>query len=320
MTEEIKDEDIKVSEEKDGTATVEMPGGMISEDSEDQEVQAAEGGEAKNADDGGDEDHPDDTDAVREARRARRKAKKEYVKRVQQEKDERLAVLARENQEIKARLAEMEKRSQLAELGRMDKAIQDEEARMNYAKLKMKEATDNSDGQAFIRAQELYAETKDKLDKLKGYKSQFETQARNQEAGPDPVVQRQAERWMAKNDWYDPEGTDPRSKLAKQIDSQLAKEGWNPATRDYWEELSARLQEAESDVYTDSTDETPRKRGPRSVVTGSERETGGGSSRNTFTLTVDQVRAMKDAGFWDDPKMKAKMIKRYAEQARLTRS
>ena len=312
MSEEIKDEDIKVSEEKDGTATVELPA------DDDQEVSMAEGGESK--EDDSDEDHPDDTDAIREARRARRRAKKEYIKQVNREKDERLTLLTRENQEIKVRLAEMERKTQMAELSRMEKAIQDEEARMSYAKVKMKEATESADGLAFVRAQELYSETKDKLDKLKGYKSQYEQHARGQESGPDPVVQKQAERWMAKNDWYDPDGTDPRSKMAKQIDAQLAKEGWNPATRDYWEELSARLQEAETDAYTDSNYETPRKRGPKSVVTGSEREIGGGASRNTFTLTVDQVRAMKDAGFWDDPKMKAKMIKRYAEQARLNRS
>lgn len=312
MTEEIKDEDIKVSEEKDGTVTVEMP--EIAEENEEKEVKA-EGGEVSD-----DEDHPDDTDAVREARRARRRAKKDYIKQVNREKDERLTLLTKENQEIKARLAEMERRSQVNDIARIDKAIQDEESRMSYAKVKMKEATDNSDGQALVRAQELYFEAREKAEKLKGYKTQAESQAKSQDSEPDPVVQRQAQRWMAKNDWYDPEGTDPRSKLAKQIDTQLAREGWNPATRDYWEELSIRLQELEDDDYTEQQESSPRKRGPRSVVTGSEREVGGGASRNTFTLTVDQVRAMKDAGFWDDPKQKAKMIKRYAEQARQNRS
>jgi len=32
------------------------------------------------------------------------------------------------------------------------------------------------------------------------------------------------------------------------------------------------------------------------------------------------VRAMKDAGFWDDPQKRAKMIKRYAMEARSQRS
>ena len=35
-----------------------------------------------------------------------------------------------------------------------------------------------------------------------------------------------------------------------------------------------------------------------------------------FVLEPEQVRAMKDAGFWDDPVKRAKMIKRYAEQSR----
>jgi hypothetical protein len=33
-------------------------------------------------------------------------------------------------------------------------------------------------------------------------------------------------------------------------------------------------------------------------------------------LEPDQVRAMKDAGFWDDPVKRNSMIKRYAAEAR----
>ena len=54
-------------------------------------------------------------------------------------------------------------------------------------------------------------------------------------------------------------------------------------------------------------------------MTGSGRESpsrAGGS--NTFTLSPEQVRAMKDAGFWDDPVKKNAMIKRYAMEARKT--
>lgn len=316
MSEELKDDDIKISEEQDGSATVEVPEGLLaSEEGAEEEVQKADGGQVESD---SDEDQPDDTDAVREARRARRKAKKEYIKRTQQEKDERLAAQDREIQQLRERMAMMEQKSQLADIARIEKAIQDEEARLNYAKVKMKEATDQSDGQALVRAQEIFLETKDKLEKLKNYKSQAEVRSNEEEA--NPVVKRQAERWMDKNPWYDPEGTDPKSRRAKQIDSQLAKEGWNPATRDYWDELTARLQEEEQDAYTDTTSETPRKRGPKSVVTGSERETGGGASRNTFTLTPAQVRAMKEAGFWDDPNLRKKMAKRYAEQAQQSRS
>lgn len=317
MSEEVKDEEFKVSEEKDGSVTVELPESMAPEEAE--ESQMADGGQAEE-----EEDHPDDTDSVREARRARRKAKKEYVKRTQQEKDERLASQDREIQRLKEEMQSMRQRNQQADIDAFNQALKNEESRLQYAKIKMKEATDASDGQAFIRAQELYTESTKNIEKLRYQKSYTEQQRQTNESAADPVVQHYAEQWMARNPWYDPNGTDAKSRLAKQIDNQLAREGRNPKSRDYWTELDSRmeaeLQGEETDAYTENTYETPRKRGPRSVVTGSERETGGGASRNSFTLTAEQVRAMKDAGFWDDPVAKKKMIQRYAEQARQNRS
>jgi hypothetical protein len=42
--------------------------------------------------------------------------------------------------------------------------------------------------------------------------------------------------------------------------------------------------------------------------------------KNQFALTRDQVQAMKDAGMWDDPDKRAKMIRRYALEAKQLRS
>lgn len=315
MSEKDKEE-IKVSEEKDGSVIVEVPESMLPAD--EQEEAPKEPVEAK-AEESDEEDHPDDTDAVREARRARRKAKKEYIKKTNEEKDRRLEFLSRQNQELMLRLESLEKKSHVSDLARIEKAIDDEESRLNYAKLKMREATDNSDGNALIKAQEIWYDAKEKIDRLKGFKDQA-TRAEPNPQAAQPEVQMKADEWMSENPWYDPQGTDRNSRIAKQIDTQLVAEGWNPATDDYWEELTARLQQKLPNLYTDDIDETPRKRGPKSVVTGSERETGGGSSRSTFTLNPEQVRAMKDAGFWDDPKLRDKMIKRYASQARQNRS
>ena len=55
----------------------------------------------------------------------------------------------------------------------------------------------------------------------------------------------------------------------------------------------------------------------RSVVTGSGKESATSSGgKNTFTLTPEQVRAMKDAGMWDDPEKRAKMTRRYMNDLR----
>lgn len=319
MNQEVKEEDIKISEEQDGSATVEVPESLMPSETEEQEKepQMADGGASD------DEDQPGDTDAVREARRARRKAKKEYIKRTQQEKDERLAAQDRQISLLQERLTAMEREAKLDRAAKIQKAIEDEEAKMKWAKLRLKEATERADGNALVSAQEQFIASSERIKQLQGYKVQADHQAREQEAD-DPVVKTFADRWMSRNSWYNPEGDDNRSRLAKKIDSQLAKEGWNPASQMYWNELDARieaeLQDVETDAYTDTTEETPRKRGPRSVVTGSERETGGGASRNTFTLTAEQVRAMKEAGMWDDPKKRAKMVQKYAEYARSNRS
>lgn len=319
MNQEVKEEDIKISEEQDGSATVEVPESLMPSETEEQEKepQMADGGASD------DEDQPGDTDAVREARRARRKAKKEYIKRTQQEKDERLAAQDRQISLLQERLTAMEREAKLDRAAKIQKAIEDEEAKMKWAKLRLKEATERADGNALVSAQEQFIASSERIKQLQGYKVQADHQAREQDAD-DPVVKTFADRWMSRNSWYNPEGDDNRSRLAKKIDSQLAKEGWNPASQMYWNELDARieaeLQDVETDAYTDTTEETPRKRGPRSVVTGSERETGGGASRNTFTLTAEQVRAMKEAGMWDDPKKRAKMVQKYAEYARSNRS
>jgi len=122
---------------------------------------------------------------------------------------------------------------------------------------------------------------------------------------------------MESNPWYDPNGKDMDSKVALKIDQAMAEEGWNPKTQEYWDELNNRLQRYIPHRYTGGVDEKPSQRRPRNVVTSSGRESASSSGgKNTFTLNPDQVRAMKDAGMWDDPDKRAKMIRRYALEAK----
>jgi hypothetical protein len=298
-----KVEDIPVTEEKDGSVTVELPDELVPEDSSDEPIQAQDDGDA---------DQPGDTDAVREARRNRRKAKKEYIKRTNEEKDQRLVSLQRENEEFRKRLAEVEKKSQGFELARLDKAIEDEELRLKYFDAKRREAINNSNGDAYTQASNSFEEARRKYDAMRALKERASKTESEPQA--DPKMLRHAKSWMESNSWYDPNGSDEDSEIAKVIDAKLAKEGYDPSSADYWDELDARLQKRLPHRYTQQQDE-PRRR-PRSFVTGSGRESIGGRQGNTLVLEPEQVRAIKEAGFWDDPAMRAKMIKRYAQQAR----
>ena len=312
-TETKESDDIKVMEEKDGGAVVELPD-HLAQDDEGEDEQRAEGGAT--GDDGADEDHPDDTEAIRAARRSRRKAKKEYIKQTNAEKDVRMQNLLRQNQELQERLSVVERKTNSADLARMDKAIEDQELRLQYARMKMSEATSAGDGDAFAKAQEMWYDTRRQVESLKGMK---ESAVKHTPASSEDnrELQRQAGRWMERNSWYDPQGDDEDSEIAKIIDQKLVKEGWNPNQSEYWEELDKRLQKRLPHRYTDDTDERPTRARPRSVVTSSGRENfSGNGSRNSFILKPEQVRAMKDAGFWDDKEKRAKMIKRYAIEAR----
>ena len=316
-TEAKQDEVIEVKEEVDGSAVVDLPESIPNpdkekEDNEKEEVEAAAGGEVD------DQDDPDDTEAVRAARRERRKAKKQLVRQTNAEKDLRLQMLDRQNREMAQRLAVLEGKTHSSELARIDKAIEDAELRVNYARLKLSEAAQAQDGNAMAKAQEMWLESRQQSEALKHLKTQSAKPQQNTSI-PDPRLQRNAAQWMERNSWYDPNGRDLDSKIAKQVDEQLTSEGWDPTNEEYWEELDNRLQKYLPHRYTEVADEKPSRAPsrPRNVVTGSSRENASSSGgRNTFTLSPEQVRAMKDAGMWDDPDRRAKMIRRYALEAR----
>lgn len=310
-----------VDEQKDGSVTVEgmdLPAEDAQEASSGDSAERAGGGSVP--EDGG-VDHPDDTEAIRSARREKRKAKKVYHRQQQQEKDVRFQQLQRQNQDLLARLSAVEVKTHGSELARIDKAIEDQQVRIQYAKMKIAEAAQGADGEGMANAQEMWFEARRAAEALQNLKKHAAT-PRQQAIAPDRDVQRQAASWMERNSWYDPSGGDEDSDIALIIDKRMAKEGWDPKSVDYWEELDSRLQKKLPHRYSEEyEEERPASRRPKSVIVGSGRENSSSSGgKNTFTLNPDQVRAMKDAGMWDDTEKRARMIRRYAQDARQNRN
>jgi len=272
-----------------------------------------------------DDDHEDDTEAIRQAKRDRRRAKKQFQRQQQKEKDLKFNQLLKQNQELSQRLQSVEQRTHGAELGRIDKAIEDQEVRINYAKMKIAEATKNQDGDAMTDAQDLLYEARRAHEALTNLKKQAATSnPRAASAGPDKTMQRLAASWMERNPWYDPAESDEDSAIALAVDRRMAKEGWDPKTPEYWDELDSRLQKRLPHHYTDDEDgnshrrtEGARQSRPRSVVTGSGRESSSSSGKkNRFILSAEHVKAIKDAGMWDDTQSRERMIRRYMNEAK----
>ena len=309
---------LEVKEEADGSAVINLPDSIPNPQAEEtQEEDAPVEAAAEPAGEDPDVDDPDDDEALRAAKRARRKAKRELAKRTSVEKDHRLAMLERQNQELLERLSSVERKTHSADLARIDKAIEDTSVRLQYAKSKIAEATNAGDGEALAKAQELWYEARQQVDALNNLKKTA-VQPQRQQNIPDPRLQRNVAKWMERNPWFSPDIKDLDSKVAKQVDEALTAEGWDPNADDYWDELDNRLQRYLPHRYNEPTDDIPSARSkPRSIVTGSGRESAGraGGSRS-FTLSAEQVRAMKDAGLWEDDNKRQKMIKRYAMEAR----
>ena len=305
------EEQINIKEQPDGSVTVDLPDSIQIAPTDDTPP------EQRADDEFHEDDNPtnDELEALRRAKSERRRAKKDLVRKTQAEKDERLALLQRQNQELMERLSVIEHRTHANDIAQIDKAMQDGELRVRYAKMKLAEAVQAQDGEAAAQANEMLLDERQKLESLKNFK-QRAVQPQQKSSIPDAGTQRQIAAWMERNSWFDPERKDMDSKIAKQIDEQLHAEGWNPATSDYWDEMDNRLRRYLPHRYNDVHEESSSRRKPRSPVTSSGRENASSAGgRQSFELTTEQVRAMKDAGFWDDPKKRISMIKRYAEQA-----
>lgn len=313
-----QDKELVIEESKEDSDVVELPEEEVAVEELAESVEPA-----AVTPDADEEDNPNDTDAVREAKRQKRRARKEYHKQVQHEKDTRLQLLQRQNQELMERLSVVERRTHGSEIARVNEAVKEQEARILFARTKIKEAAETGNGDLLLSAQDMLYEARRNHEALENLRRQAVTPRAQQQTiqAPNQAVQQHAARWMSKNDWYNANGSDMDSKIAKDVDQELAEEGWNPGTREYWEELDNRLHKYLPHRYNDDNEDEDyrRTKKPRSVVTSTGRESVA-SGKVAYTVTPEQKRAMMDAGYWDDPDKRMKMIKRYAKEGKLQRN
>lgn len=317
--------EMQVAEEQDGSAVVQMPPGEMPEQPQDEPRQAASDDLDDDHDDG-DDGVPDvdpEREAIRQARREERQLKKKLQKAKATESNHLIQALKRQNEQMAERLAVLEKRTAGSDLARLDKAIEDGHLRLQYAKLKIKEAAEMADGASLAEANEAWYEARRQVEALEALKKKAvdsdSTAKHSVPRAPDPLLKRHANNWMTRNDWYDPQGGDMDSQVATKVDEALMKEGWDPTTADYWDELDRRLTKYLPHRYNGGNDESNSRssdRRPRTVVTGSGREQSTSAKPGEYRLSPDRVRAIKEAGKWDNIAERNRMIKKYAEYDR----
>lgn len=326
-----KEEVMVIQEAADGSAVVNLPPSLA--EPVEEEPKTAQNA-SDDADEGSDEADDEareaeiasggsvneDAEALREQKRLKRQRRKEYHKQVQEEKNLKLDMLTRQNQQLLERLSVLERKSHGSDLARIESKIEEQHNRVAFAKQKMAEATATGNGELLASAQEMWFESRRNVEALENLRKKVAQPPRQPAIQANPAVMNYAKQWISRNSWYDPKGGNADSKVALAVDETLGNDGWDPSTQEYWEEFDNRLQKYLPHRYTEATDEKPTRR-PRNVVTGSGREASTpASGGNQFYLSREQINAIKEAGMWDDPKKRAKMVANYAQYARSQRN
>jgi hypothetical protein len=323
----MADKDVPIKEQLDGSvlAKVEVPEGF--DEDEGVEVELKEGGTVEASDDseedqaGDDEaadegETDDERERIREARREERKLKKELSKQREASAKHKISALERRNEELARRLAAVENTAASYQFAQLDKALEDEATRVEYAKMKMVQAAQSGDVNSQMEYLEQLTEAKQRLQQVQHYKKeQLEAAKSPKQNVPNPTtteVQQNATKWLKKNSWFDPQARDTDSRIAKVIDQELAADGWDPSDSEYWEELDSRLSSRLPHRYTSKGGSTKRAN-----PTASSRVSNAGAAKpGTITLSRERVSAIKDAGAWDDVEKRNKMIRAYAQYDR----
>jgi hypothetical protein len=329
-----EEKEIKVKEREDGTVVT----SLIEEDDDFPEEGKKEGGEVEDstdasADDADDDQDNDQTDAaddeeddgerekIREARREERRLKKELSKQREATAKHKISALERRNEELARRLASLENNAESFKFAQLDKSIEDEATRVEYAKMKMLQAAQTNDAAGQVEFLEHLTDSKQRLAQLQHYKKQqleaTKSPKQNVPSSMTTEVQQNATQWLKKNSWFDPEARDTDSRIAKVVDQELVSDGWDPSDSEYWDELDNRLSARLPHRYTAKGGNTQRRSaGPTASARVSNTAT---AKPNTITLSRERVQAIKDAGAWDNVEKRNKMIKAYASYDKTNR-
>jgi hypothetical protein len=317
------EKDVPIREQDDGSvlAHVEAPEEHFDEeDKESGKVEAAdESDEEHNDDESGSEDD-DETDEerekIREARREERRLKKELSKQRTASDKHKISALEKRNEDLARRLAAVENTASSYQFAQIDKAVEDEATRVEYTKMKMLQAAQENDVAAQMEYLEQLTDAKERLRQVQQYKKQqLEAAKAPKQNVPNEMaaeVQKNAQRWLGKNSWFDPQARDTDSRIAKVIDQELAADGWDPSDSEYWEELDSRLASRLPHRYTSKGGAAKRSAGP----TASSRVANAASKPGTIRISPERVQAIKDAGAWDDINKRNKMIRAYVDYDR----
>jgi len=285
--------------------------------------------EDDNDDDGDDrvakqeEDDGNDTEreAIRERRRLEKLERKERRdKAITRDKVE-LDFLRKRNDELERRMSAQEQRAFQSDLGQIDAQIARAANEAQMAERVIAKAVEVGNGEDVAKAMRYRDEAIAKVNQLNYHKQQATQRPVQPQQAMDDRAMMHAKEFLEENKWYDPQGGDEKSAIVLAIDQAMNKEGHDPRSEDYWDELRARVARRLPEQFGKAPKADREERVARGGPTvGSGREYAPTSTRKEIYISPDRKQALVDAGVWDDPVLRMKYVKRYAEYDRNNKS
>jgi hypothetical protein len=322
MAEVLKEDDEKLHEEEI-VIVEEDPSKKVEEAAEDDDHEEDERS-TKAADDEEKNASDDEREAIRERRRLEKLERKERrEKAITRDKVE-LEFLRKRNDDLERRFSTIEQRAYHADLSSFDQQIAAAKNEAEMAERVIAKAVEAGNGADVAQALKYRDEAIARTQQL-AYAKQQAAQAKPtnpQEGGMDDRVMLHAREFLDENKWYDPQGRNEDSAIVLAIDQGLVRDGYDPKTEQYWEELrnraARRLPERfKGEAKAEQKEERVARGGPG---IGSGREHAPTSTRKEVYVSPERKQALIEAGVWDDPVLRMKYVKRYAEYDRTNRA
>lgn len=275
------------------------------------------------ADDEDDEDDSSATDKEREAIRERRRLEKQERKvrrdeAIKRDKVE-LDFLRKRNDDLERRLSAQEQRSHTADLRGYDAEISRAQQEVDMAEKVIAKAVAAGNGEDVTQAMRYRDAAMQRAQQLAYAKQQAAQQPPAQQNTPDDSAMAYAREFIQENPWYDTQGGNEDSAIILAIDQSLAKEGYDPRSEDFWDELRRRAARRLPERFASNKEpaQQQQKREARGgPQVGSGKEHAPTSTRKEIYISPERKQALIEAGVWDDPVLRNKYVKRYAEYDR----
>jgi len=279
----------------------------------------------------------DDDEDAKKSRREDGRTRRQRQRKAKERTDREVGFLRTRNEQLERRFSELEAnvdaRVTGSEVAGIDQNINKSKSDLQLANQVIAQAVDQNDGKNLAEAMDHRDNIRDNLRDLEQAKEYLTDEDNRRTSAPemrlDPRHVAHASAFMVDNDWWDPLGRDDDSKAVLNIDAALVNEGFDPTSKDYWDTLRERVQtklpqhfdtgddEDDDDDGADSGNgkgkrQTRRNKGPTFRTGGRERSL----KDNEVYISPERKDAMVEAGIWDDPVARNRMLKRYAEYDR----